>query len=92
MDHLRVQAALEDEADRELLTRIVFRDEPEKGPGVEDCLWTCRRERLERRGREVVKEIGMLQKDAEQPDATSQLDERLAEIQRLARQRDALQN
>lgn len=92
VDHLRVQAALEDEADRELLTRIVFRDEPEKGPGVEDCLWTCRRERLERRGREVVKEIGMLQKDAEQPDATSQLDERLAEIQRLARQRDALQN
>jgi len=90
VDHPAVLAALPNEAERDLLRRIAFRDEPEAGPTVEDCLWTCRRERLQRRGREVATEIDRLQKAAGSPKDPS-LDERLAELQRLARQRDELQ-
>jgi DNA primase len=91
VDHPSVLSALDGDYDRELLTRIAFREEPHEGPSVEDCLWACRRERLERRGREVAREIGREQ-NGRAPDSssTSQVDERLAELQRLARQRDAL--
>ena len=90
VDHPTVLSALSGETERDLFTRIAFREEPEAGPTVEDCLWTCRRERLQRRGKEVASEIGRLQKAAGSP-GDSSLDERLAELQRLARQRDALQ-
>jgi len=75
-----------------VLTRIAFREEPDEGPSVEDCLWACRRERLERRKRELAREIGRDQKDADRSGANPQLDEQLAELQRLALQRDALQH
>ena len=90
VDHPTVLSALSDDAERDLLTRIAFRDEPETGPTVEDCLWACKRERLRRRGREVASEIDRLEKADGSPEDSS-LDERLAELQRLARQRDALQ-
>jgi DNA primase len=90
VDHPAVLTALAGEAERDLFMRITFRDEPEAGPTVEDCLWACRRERLQRRGKEVASEIGRLQKAAGSP-GDSNLDERLAELQRLAKQRDALQ-
>jgi len=82
--------ALDGDHERDLLTRIAFRQEPEEGPGVEDCLWACRRERLERKRREVVREIGKLQQSPGETGVASQLDERLAELQRIAQRRDSL--
>jgi DNA primase len=90
VDYPNVLSALEADPERELLTRIAFRDEPHEGPDVEDCLWACRRERLERSGRETVREIGRIQKDAAATDAGSSVDERLEKIQKLAEQREAL--
>jgi len=90
VDHPNVLSALDGDYERDLLTRIAFRLEPEEGPGVEDCLWACRRERLERRRREVVREIGKLQQSPGETGAASQLDERLAELQRIAQRRDSL--
>ena len=79
---------LTDEADRDLCTRIAFRAEPETGPSVEDCLWTFKRERLQKQGRDVVRELNKLQKDPD--DAEGDVDRQLMRVQELARQRDAL--
>jgi DNA primase len=84
VDAPSVLQALEDDALRELLTRIAFRDEPAEGPGVEDCLFAFRRERLLRQGRELLRGIG----SADPGD----VDRQLSEWQRLARQRDELMN
>ena len=92
VDHPNVFSALEGDSDRDLLTQIAFRTEPDKGPSVEDCLWACRRERLERKKRELAHKIGRDQQEADPSGANPQLDEQLAELQRLALQRDALQH
>ena len=59
----------EDEADKELLTRIAFADEPEDGPSVEDCLWAFKRQRLTREGRAVRRRIGAKLKTEPMPAA-----------------------
>lgn len=58
VDYPAVLEALENEADRDLLTRIAFQDEPDEGPTVADCLCAFKRQRLELEGRAVVSQIG----------------------------------
>jgi hypothetical protein len=77
--------ALEDEADRSLLTRIAFGEEPEGGPSVQDCLAALRRQRLARDQRRGCRELGDMQQAGARPD-----DAELMRLQELARQRDAL--
>jgi DNA primase len=91
VDHPAVLAALEDDVDRGLLARIAFRDEPNEGPTVQDCLNTFRRQRLAREGRAMLREIGKRQQGETEPAAdTSAVDRQLARLQELARQRDQL--
>lgn len=72
------------------LTEILFRDEPEEGATLDDCLDTFRRENIVRAGRQMVREIGR-GKPAEEPSSeTEELDRQLMQLQQLARQRDAL--
>jgi DNA primase len=91
VDYPEVLSALEGDSDRDLFTQIAFREEPEEGPSVEDCMWACRRQRLAREGRAITREIGALQNGnaaaADGPD----VDKRLMDLQRLAEQRDTLQ-
>lgn len=89
VDYPSVLDALQEEADRDLLTRIAFRDEPDEGPNVEDCLWAFKRQRLAREKRKVRREIGELQQTQGQI-STAELDRRLMHLQQLARQRDAI--
>jgi DNA primase len=91
VDYPEVLSALEGDSERDLLTQIAFREEPEEGPSVEDCLVACRRQRLAREGRAITREIGALQSDKDRPADGSDVDERLMDLQRLAEQRDALQ-
>jgi DNA primase len=77
--------ALADDADRDLLTRIAFGEEPESGPSVDDCLAALRRQRLARDQRRACRELGDLQQSGARPDDTE-----LMRLQELARQRDAL--
>jgi DNA primase len=88
VDYTSVTDRLAEESDKELLTRIAFRDEPEEGPSVEDCLWAFKRKRLVREGKKVLREIGSLGERTQAPPA--ELDQRLERLQQLARQRDAL--
>jgi DNA primase len=56
--------ALEDEADRALLTRIAFRDEAPGGADeVDGCLVTLRKSRLKKQHRDESREIESLQRD-----------------------------
>jgi len=87
VDYPTVLEELASEDDREWLTQVAFRDEPDEGPDVEDCLWALRRGRLKREGRQVGREIRRLQKDAV---SAPELDRQLERLQELARQRDAL--
>jgi len=84
VDHPAALAELADEADQELLTWIAFRDEPEAGPSVEDCLWTLRKERLARESRLETQQI------QEGWRAGADVDQRLTRALEIARQRDAL--
>ncbi len=81
--------ALDDADDREVLTRLAFRDDPEDGPEVADCLWTLKRRRLERLGRHEAGKIATLQKSAGATGSTD-LDDHLRRVQELARRRDAM--
>ena len=74
--------------DKDLCTRIAFRAEPEIGPSVEDCLWAFRRERLQKQGRQVVRELSKLQRGSK--GAEGDVDRQLMRLQELAKQRDAL--
>jgi DNA primase len=87
VDYPTVLNALEDEEDRDLLTRLAFQDEPDGGPGVAECLETLRRDRLLRLGRQETRRIVELQR--EEADS-SEVDEHLLRVQELARRRDAL--
>jgi DNA primase len=66
VDGPMVVEALEDEADRSLLTRIAFRDEAPGGPEeVDGCLETLRSKRLKKQLKESSREIAAPQDDAE---------------------------
>jgi DNA primase len=74
--------ALEDEADRDLLTRIAFRDEAPGGADeVEGCLVTLRKTRLKKEHRDESRELDALSRD----DQT----ERLLKLMKLGHQMDA---
>ena len=89
VDYPGVLQALEDDIDRSLLTRIAFQEEPEEGPGVADCLWALRRQRLARESRAEARNLAKLQQEAGTADA-AEVTKRLVRVQELARQRDAL--
>ena len=82
VDYPIVRDALEQDSDRDLLTRIAFREEPEEGPTVDDCLSAFRRQRLTTESKRLRREIGDLQQET--------VDRQLTRLQELARQRDAL--
>jgi len=90
VDYPEVFAALESDADRDVLNRIAFTEEPEEGPDIADCLWACKRQRLQREGRAVTREIGNMQSGAGRPAEDLNVDEQLMRAQKLAEQRDAL--
>jgi DNA primase len=89
VDYPTVLSAVEDADAQSLLTRIAFREQPEQGPSVEDCLWAFRRKRLTQQGREAVRELDQTQAQEHQQE-DDEVDRRLLQVQRLARQRDAL--
>ena len=72
----------------QLLTRILFRDEPQEGPGLDDCLHTFQRERIGREERQAIRALGANQKIRSSD--SGELDRQLMHLQQLARQRDAL--
>jgi len=90
IDVAGVWTALDRDEDRDLLARIALRDDPESGPGVEDCLCALQRERIEREGRRLVKQIAGGEEGAGAGGAPGDIDKQLEDIQRLARQRDQL--
>jgi len=74
--------ALEDPSDRELLTRIAFRDEAPGGADeVDGCLVTLRKTRLKKEHRDESRELDALSRD----DQT----ERLIKLMKLGHQMDA---
>jgi DNA primase len=82
--------ALPTDEDRELLTRIAFLDEPEDGPGAEDCLCSFRREALAREQKAAIRRIGRMQAEPTTETDAAQTDRWLEHVQSLARARDAL--
>jgi DNA primase len=82
--------ALTDENDRDLLTRIAFREEPEDGPTADDCLAALRRQRLQREGKKLRREIGDQQQREPGDAPAADVDRQLMRLQELARRRDAL--
>lgn len=89
VDYRAVFEALDEGSHRDLLTRIAFRDEPETGPTVEDCLWAFRRRKIVHEGRQVRRAIADLQQDQVPPE---EVDRQLQRLEQLARQRDAFLN
>jgi DNA primase len=89
VDYPTVLKALPEEDDRDLLTRIAFRDEPEDGPTVDDCLAALRRQRLTRETRQERREIGALLGSGHDV-APTEVDRRLRRLEQLARERDGL--
>ena len=82
VDGSLVVDALSDEADRELLTRIAFRDEAPGGADeVDGCLVTLRTTRLRKEHRDESRELSALNRD----DQT----ERLLKLMRLGQDMDA---
>lgn len=87
-----LEALSGDEGDenRDLLTQIAFRELPETGPGVEDCLWSFEQERLQRQGREAVRAVNDLQKNLGRDSEKSDVDRQLRKLQQIARSRDTM--
>jgi len=77
------------EEDGQRLTRILFRDEPEEGATLEDCLHSFQRDRITREERQVTRALAQESKGEASSDP-EELDRRLMQLQQLARQRDAL--
>ena len=74
--------ALTDEADRELLTRIAFRDEAPGGADeVDGCLVTLRKARLKKEHRAESRELDALSRDDQ--------DRRLQKLMKLGHDMDA---
>jgi DNA primase len=83
VDYPTVLLELEEESDRELLTKIAFREDPEGSPEeVDRCVEALRRGRLKKEGREVQHAIA--------EGSSTTVDELLMTKLRLARQIDAL--
>jgi len=82
VDYTVVLDALDDESDRTLLTAIAFREEPEEGPSVGDCLEALRRGRLRREEKKLAQEI--------KGSGPAEIDQQLMRLQQLAQQRDAI--
>jgi hypothetical protein len=83
VDYPTLFSALDDD-DKEILTRIAFRDEPEvEAEEMEECIRALRRQRLMRERRELQKRIQTA------ADAAA-IDTLLDRTQQLARQIDAL--
>jgi DNA primase len=77
-----VVGALEDEADRELLTRIAFRDEAPGGADeVDGCLVTLRKTRLKKEHRDESRELDALSREDQ--------DRRLLKLMKLGQEMDA---
>ncbi len=89
VDASAVSERLSDE-DSQLLTRILFRDEPQEGATIEECLNTFQRERITREERRAVRELGRESKNEDVSSDSEELDRQLMHVQQLARQRDAL--
>ncbi|MEE8411566.1 MAG: DNA primase, partial [Acidobacteriota bacterium] len=89
VDASAVSERLSDE-DSQLLTRILFRDEPQEGATIEECLNTFQRERIAREERRAVRELGRESKNEDVSSDSEELDRQLMHVQQLARQRDAL--
>lgn len=96
VDYPSVLAALEQESDRELFTRIAFSDVPLEHVTLDDCLSPFQSQGMSRRerqmirgisGRETVRDAMGEQVEAEPAD---DLDERLRQVLELKRQREAL--
>jgi hypothetical protein len=84
VDYPTVFSVLEIDEDRDLLTRIAFREEPQGGiEELVDCVRSLRRQRLMRERRELQRQI----QTAVDPGA---IDTLLNRTQRLAQQIDAL--
>ena len=81
---------LPSDEDRELLTRIAFRDEPESGPDAADCLCAFRREALAREERAAIRRLGRMQAEPPAAADAAETDRWLEHVQSLARERDAL--
>ncbi len=90
VDCPQVLAALETDAEREMLTQIAFRDEPEAGPSVEDCLEAFKRRRLKREGREALRQVGQSLNNSGDAADGAVIDRQLQRLQELAKQRDRL--
>jgi DNA primase len=90
VDYPTVLDRLGDEGDREVLTRIAFREEPEDGPNVEDCLAALRRQRLLREGKRLRRRIVDLGTRKPGDGPADDVDRELQRLQELARRRDAL--
>jgi len=84
--HTSVHDALADQPARDLLTRIAFRDVPEEGPGVDDCLWTFKQQHMKREANKMRRDIREQQRGTT---STEELDQQLLQLQKLARERDA---
>ena len=67
-----------------------FRDEPQEGPTIDDCLDVFRRERIRREERQAVRQVGRGTKNEDASSDSEELDRQLMHVQQLARQRDAL--
>ena len=84
VDYTTLFSALERDEDRDLLTRIAFRNEPEgEVAEVEGCLCSLRRQRLVRERKKLQRQIQTIADPAA-------IDALLMETQQLARQIDAL--
>jgi len=90
VDFPAVMDAMTDDAHRDLLTRIAFRDEPEEGPTVDECLSALRRQKLKREETTLRRQIGEWQKRKPGDEPPADVDRQLTRLQELARQRDAL--
>ncbi len=78
----RIVDALEDEADRELFTRIAFRDEPPGGAEeIDGCLATLRRTRYKKEQRNERRELEVASRDEQT--------ERLLKVMKLGQDMDA---
>ncbi len=100
VDYPAVLDSLIEETDRDLLTHIAFRDEPDEGPTLDDCLHVFERQQILRKERAVLRSIagggaraGTDEEEAAgatEPDSSTDIDRRLHELMELARRRDAL--
>ena len=84
--HTSVHDALAEQPARDLLTRIAFREVPEEGPGIADCLWTFKQRHMKREGTKLRRDIREQQRKTT---SAEELDKQLLQLQQLARERDA---